>query len=60
MMVRYYIDNETSPSIEFHPSMAAGVGFDDGTAPWGTKWAGLGAGHGGGQVSANKFVHAGF
>lgn len=30
--------------------MAAGVGFDDSTAPWGTKWAGLGAGKGGGQV----------
>lgn len=27
--VRYYIDGETSPSIEFKPPMAAGVGFSD-------------------------------
>ena len=27
--VRYYIDGEATPSIEFKPPMAAGVGFDD-------------------------------
>lgn len=40
---RYYIDNETVPSIEFQPFLACGAGFDDQTAPWGTKWFGKGA-----------------
>lgn len=40
---RYYIDNETAPSIEFTPALACGVGFDDQAAPWGTKWMGKGA-----------------
>jgi hypothetical protein len=40
--VRYYIDGETTASIEFKPSLAAGVGFDD-PAVWGTKLAGHGA-----------------
>lgn len=38
VIVRYYVDGETTPSVEFQPSMAAGVGFLDDTAPWGTKW----------------------
>jgi hypothetical protein len=36
--VRYYVDNETTASIEFNPYLAVGVGFEDGQAPWGTKW----------------------
>ncbi len=31
MTVRYYVDGENTPSIEFKPPMAAGVGFDDQT-----------------------------
>lgn len=27
--IRYYVDGESQPSIEFKPSMAAGAGFDD-------------------------------
>jgi hypothetical protein len=56
MIVRYYVDNETTASIQFRPPLAAGVGFDDPTAPWGTKWFGLGAGNGGnGQAWFNNF-----
>ena len=29
LTVRYYIDGEANASIEFHPGMAAGVGFND-------------------------------
>eukprot|EP00051_Salpingoeca_urceolata_P017817 m.245747 g.245747 ORF g.245747 m.245747 type:complete len:470 (+) comp19054_c0_seq3:1593-3002(+) len=54
-IVRYYFDGETTPSIEFSPPMAAGVGFDDPKAPWGTKWFGMGAGNGGGQAWFNNF-----
>jgi hypothetical protein len=43
----YYIDGETIPSIQFVPYMLVGVGFDDQTAPWGTKWIGKGAKGGG-------------
>ena len=43
LMVRYYIDGEENASIAFEPGMAAGSGFDDPTAPWGTKWIGHGA-----------------
>jgi hypothetical protein len=39
----YYIDGESVPSIEFVAYMAAGVGFNDQTAPWGTRWMGKGA-----------------
>ena len=28
-IIRYYIDGEEEPSIEFTPPLAAGVGFDD-------------------------------
>jgi len=56
MIVRYYVDNETTASIQFRPPLASGVGFDDPTAPWGTKWFGLGAGNGGnGQAWFNNF-----
>lgn len=40
---RYYVDGEQTPSIVFIPSLACGVGFDDQTAPWGTRWLGKGA-----------------
>lgn len=43
LLVRYYVDGEAQASIEFQPGMAAGTGFDDPTAPWGTKWIGHGA-----------------
>jgi len=42
-LFRYYIDNETTPSIAFEPALACGVGFGDQSAPWGTKWFGKGA-----------------
>lgn len=41
--IRYYVDNETTPSIEFVPSLACGVGFDDQSSPWATRWIGKGA-----------------
>lgn len=47
VMYNYYIDGESSPSISFTPSMASGVGFNDGQAPWGNKWFGKGAKDGG-------------
>jgi len=37
------VDGETTPSIEFIPSRACGVGFDNQAAPWGTKWFGKAA-----------------
>ena len=37
--VRYYIDDESSPSIEYDPSLAAGVGFHDNSV-WGLRQAG--------------------
>jgi len=43
MVISYYIDGETEPSIRFVPSMASGVGFDDQAAPWATRWIGKGA-----------------
>eukprot|EP00730_Choanoeca_flexa_P015451 TRINITY_DN7097_c0_g1_i1.p1 TRINITY_DN7097_c0_g1~~TRINITY_DN7097_c0_g1_i1.p1 ORF type:complete len:442 (+),score=76.10 TRINITY_DN7097_c0_g1_i1:28-1326(+) len=45
LVIRYYIDNETTPSIEFNPYLAVGVGFNDSQAPWGTKWFGVGSGN---------------
>ena len=41
--VRYYVDGEATPSIEYVPSEACGVGFDNQDAPWATKWMGKGA-----------------
>ena len=43
----YYIDGETTPSIQFVPYMLVGAGFNDQSAPWGTKWFGKGAAGGG-------------
>ncbi len=43
----YYIDGESVPSIQFVTYMLAGAGFNDQTAPWGTKWFGKGAAGGG-------------
>jgi hypothetical protein len=43
----YYIDGEITPSIQFVPYMLVGAGFNDQTAPWGTKWFGKGAEGGG-------------
>eukprot|EP00948_MAST-09A_sp_MAST-9A-sp1_P001362 g1362.t1 len=40
---RFYVDGEDTPSIEFEPPMAAGIGFDDQSAPWGNNWFGKGA-----------------
>ena len=37
------MDGEITPSIEFIPSRACGVGFDNQAAPWGTKWFGKAA-----------------
>eukprot|EP00756_Hemistasia_phaeocysticola_P028290 Hpha_TRINITY_DN16168_c2_g7::TRINITY_DN16168_c2_g7_i1::g.4723::m.4723 len=55
-VIRFYIDGESTPSIDMLPPMASGVGFNDSTAPWGTKWMGLGAGNGGnGQAWFNNF-----
>ena len=39
-VIRYYVDGESEASIQFTPSLAAGVGFYDTGAPWGTKWFG--------------------
>jgi len=44
--IRYYMDGETTASIQFNPGMAAGTGFADPQAPWGTKWIGKGAADG--------------
>jgi len=42
-IIRYYIDNEDTPSIEFVPPIACGSAIDETSAPWGTKWFGKGA-----------------
>eukprot|EP00698_Gefionella_okellyi_P016443 TRINITY_DN4700_c0_g2_i1.p1 TRINITY_DN4700_c0_g2~~TRINITY_DN4700_c0_g2_i1.p1 ORF type:complete len:336 (+),score=68.33 TRINITY_DN4700_c0_g2_i1:26-1009(+) len=47
VIYRYYIDGEKNASVEFTPSLACGVGFDDEAAPWGTQWTGKGARSGG-------------
>ena len=39
----YYVDGEVVPSIQFVTYMLSGAGFNDQTAPWGTKWMGKGA-----------------
>jgi hypothetical protein len=43
VIIRYYIDGETKASIEFTPSMACGVGFNDKQGGWGNQWMGKGA-----------------
>lgn len=47
VMVKYYIDGEKEASIQYQPALACGVGFNDDSAPWGTKWFGKGAKTGG-------------
>eukprot|EP00456_Euglypha_rotunda_P077472 TRINITY_DN7316_c0_g2_i9.p1 TRINITY_DN7316_c0_g2~~TRINITY_DN7316_c0_g2_i9.p1 ORF type:complete len:426 (-),score=33.85 TRINITY_DN7316_c0_g2_i9:128-1405(-) len=46
VVIRYYVDGEATASVQFTPSMAAGVGFNDGQAPWGNKFVGKGAADG--------------
>jgi hypothetical protein len=41
-VIRMYVDDEPSASIVFSPPMAAGVGFDDQTAPWSAGLTGKG------------------
>ena len=38
--LRFYIDGETTPSIDTEMGLAAGIGFVDPAAPWGTQWIG--------------------
>jgi hypothetical protein len=42
-VISYYIDGEASPSVQFTPGMACGVGFDDDDNPWGTQFVGKGS-----------------
>lgn len=39
--LRIYVDGETVPSIEMELGMGAGIGYEDMTAPWGTRYAGV-------------------
>ena len=43
LMIRYYVDGESEASIQFTPSLASGVGFDDDFNPWGNEMFGKGA-----------------
>jgi len=36
-----YVDGEATPSIEMELGMGAGIGFQDLTAPWGTRYSGV-------------------
>ncbi len=45
--VRFYVDGETTPSIDMEYGLGHGVGFDDSTAPWGVRQMGM-TGHTGG------------
>jgi hypothetical protein len=47
LVLRFFIDGETTPSIETELYLAAGIGFDDEAAPWGTELVGKGAFDGG-------------
>ena len=51
MTVRYYVDGEPTPSIEFKPPMAAGVGFNDAAPNWGNAKIGRGSDIGGWYVN---------
>eukprot|EP00730_Choanoeca_flexa_P019389 TRINITY_DN9469_c0_g1_i2.p1 TRINITY_DN9469_c0_g1~~TRINITY_DN9469_c0_g1_i2.p1 ORF type:complete len:435 (+),score=76.26 TRINITY_DN9469_c0_g1_i2:92-1396(+) len=44
IIIRFYVDNETTPSIEFTPFAAVATFMNDTYAPWGTHWFGVGAG----------------
>jgi hypothetical protein len=35
---RYYIDSETTASIQFNAPLFTGIGFNDTSAPWGDLW----------------------
>jgi len=37
VMLNYYVDDEVSPSIQYQPSLASGVGFSDDKGPWGDE-----------------------
>lgn len=41
LRLRVYVDSETVPSIDMELGLGVGVGFEDGYAPWGTKFAGI-------------------
>ena len=41
LRLRIYIDHEPVASIDAQLGMAAGVGFADPSAPWGTAWSGI-------------------
>ena len=41
LRLRFYVDDERVPSIDCELGMAAGVGFADAAAPWGTQWGGI-------------------
>jgi len=45
-IVRYYVDDETTPSIQFLPPLACGTDPSEKRAPWGTRWIGKGAADG--------------
>jgi len=47
LVLRFFIDGETTPSIETETYLGAGIGFDDEAAPWGTELVGKGAVNGG-------------
>ena len=51
MTVRYFVDGEPTPSIEFKPPMAAGVGFNDAAPNWGNSKIGRGSDVGGWYVN---------
>ena len=39
----YYLDGESTPSIQFTSQMVAGTGFPEPHAPWGHRWFGKGS-----------------
>lgn len=41
LRIRIYVDREQTPSIDMKLGMAAGVGFADPAAPWGTQFSGI-------------------
>ena len=41
LRLRFYVDGEATPSIDMQLGLGVGVGFEDPTAPWGTKFNGI-------------------
>ncbi len=41
LRVRIYVDGEATPSIHMELGLGVGVGFEDPSAPWGTKFNGI-------------------